>query len=773
MATRASTQPTTVRTTTIEVTQPDNFEKLEAKFKLIRYLIPDRLRNERGDMYARVHAQLKEQLDHPYKSYKYDKLDGAPRWAVYVLYPQGTEPKSVTVQDTKIESRPIRFHDLEMHEMLKLLQVQLFTSKGGEKFVGRDECLIYARSERKDKHVCIGIDIKGDLANQPEAKTQTFKVIGRATYIIKQTREIGTGEQHKYPYYMTQDSNQAGKPLFRLVKPSQVLVLKQKGRLYRSWSDEKDRATLNYYSLDEVEQSRGYLLDSFIKEFGEFLSEYGFQLRAVTRQFQKFTPDPEFAKFELPLRLLQTVHVLDVRKNRSIVITEYLNLFRTHTPNLEFAPLAELTPDFAGAVLFLMDYKKDDFDADGILPNEKDEYGELYAKFPYITKQGFNVNMFSKLEKGKRPTNRTEYLNYALLSTDEVRLQLAVSLNQLFLKDVLLRKRKAEGRVPRLTPSYVYVTRQTVEKISYTVALYVEDNTFTLLDLRDPEQSEQFRVYLQALSIDWDANLRAVAKRRKKDDEGNLSQYDLVIAQGVFAEIDDPDERVLYEFDTILERQERKATTFPTTYFKVSERYDELKTTGMLSHSELIRGGFIDQDGNPRDREVRANPSIALWQQLRNFDAVLDELQIQKPEISLDELCEDPTWLPRLASALGDTPQNGKHNSRSIKGIYRRLELFPSDRAGNLTPTYQGIWYDAQNRFIIGDANSLKLTGQARAHLVRQFVIYQGHDKFDLSAMLNATSVRFVRHNQYTVYPYPFHLIDLYIDNFLKHQPVQ
>lgn len=770
MTTRANTQPSTVRTTTIEVTQPESFEKLEARFKLIRYLIPDRLRRERGNMYARVHGQLKEQLDHPYKSYKFDKLDGAERWVVYVLYPQATEPKAVTVEDMNLEWRQIRFHELEMHIVLKLLQVQLFSFQDGEKFVGRDECLIYARSEEKNKHVCMGIELKGDLANQPEAKTQTFKVIGHANYLLKLTQNIGAGDQHNYPYYMIQGTSQAGNPLFRLVKPSQALMYNRKGQLYREWSIESTRATLAYYSLDEVEQSRGYLLDGFIKEFNEFLSDYGFQIRAVTREFHKFTPDPEFVKFELPLHLLQAVHVLDVRKNRSIEITEYLDLFHALAPDLEFVPLIELTPSFTEVVLFLMDYEESAFEADEPLAGEQDKYEQIYSRFPHIPKQGFNVNPNKLKDLGKpgQLKDRNTYLSYSLLSEEEAHVKIRVSLKQLFLKDIILRGRPIATRLPNLLPFPIFVRKQA----NYEVAMYFQDSILQFLDLRDPEQKMAFRSYLGTFNIDWDANLRAVATRRKKNDEENLRQYDLVIAEGLFAEIDDPDERVLYEFDTILERQSLKATAFPTTYFKVSQRYDELRTTSMLSQSELISRSFIDQDGNPRDSEIRANPSLTLWQQLRNFDNVLDELQIQKPEISLDELCEDSTWLPRLASALGDTLQNGKPNSRSIKSIYRRLGLFLSDRAGNLTPTYQGIWFDEQNRFIVGDVHSLKLTGQARAHLIRQFVIYQGHDKFDLKTILNTTSVRFVRHNQYTVYPYPFHLIDLYIDNVLKHQMV-
>jgi len=57
---------------------------------------------------------------------------------------------------------------------------------------------------------------------------------------------------------------------------------------------------------------------------------------------------------------------------------------------------------------------------------------------------------------------------------------------------------------------------------------------------------------------------------------------------------------------------------------------------------------------------------------------------------------------------------------------------------------------------------------QPRAHLIRRFGVYQG--SFDIQPLLLAMSVQFVRHRQYTVYPYPFHLIDLYVENVSCYQ---
>jgi hypothetical protein len=195
----------------------------------------------------------------------------------------------------------------------------------------------------------------------------------------------------------------------------------------------------------------------------------------------------------------------------------------------------------------------------------------------------------------------------------------------------------------------------------------------------------------------------------------------------------------------------------------------------MLSQAELVRHGLVDFDSNiirsgHTKKEVQ---SLELFAQLRQFDSLLNEMGLQHPEISFEELCSDEFWLPRIAQVFDKQPdEHGKFQSRFLKDFYKRIEMFPSDREGELTPTYQGIWHDAEQRFIVGDVYPLKLTGQARAHLVRQFVPYQGAELFDLQAMLDATSVRFVRLNQFTVYPYYFHLIDLYIENVVQYQAV-
>jgi len=742
---RKTREPRTanVRTTTISVTKPTGFGLLERQFKLVRYIVPDRLRNDRSwRTFERIHAQLKEQLDHPYKSFKFDELDGPERWAVYVLYTKPTQPLPLYADSVPMEWRQVQFDEprLELHLLLKLLQVQYFRSDEQGKFVGRDSCYIYAKRDRgENAHICMEIDLKGDLANQDEQLTQLFQVTGSAHKFVYPRKTIEPGQQYANSYYAISRFSEEGMALFQQVKPSQIIELSKKGGIYEQKAFEGKRTTLEFYLLDAVERSRGYLLDTFIAGYSAFLEQYGFGVQTVERQFTQFTPTPEITKFELPFDMLGVVSIYDVRKRRDISIEEYQTLFQGQFPKVKFQVLTQLTAEFNGALLFIMDFAPEAFDEEMPLYGEKDPYKSLYEQYPNLPKQGLNVNLNDLEQVENHKDDKSWYLNYQLLDMDDknIRNQIAVSMNQLFLKDVVMCNRSAREHLPNVNPPYIFVRKQTQNGVPYEVALYFDRDTIRFLDLRNPVQREVFFAQLQAINVDWNANYRAMSTRYRKSKGAELKRYDLIMGPELFAEIQDLNERVLYEFDEITERQAKRKISLPLADFKLSDRYDDLRLGVMLSQSELLRHQLIDPDGNVlfEGRTKQQTQSLRFWTQLRQYDAVLDEMRLQYPEISFDDLCEHEYWFPRIAQAFDKQPDSkGRYQSRFLKDLYRRIDIFPSDREGTLTPTYQGIWYDDDYRFIIGDVNPIKLTGQAKAHLVRQFVIYQGGDKFALDS---------------------------------------
>lgn len=770
-----------VRTSTIRVRPPATFDQLERQYKLVRYVVPDRLRTQRdGTTFARVHADLREQLDYPYKSYKHDKLDAAKRWAVYVLYPEAKQPLDLNVHNAPMEWRVVSFNDVELHVLLKLLQVEYFHGGKQGKFVGSDKCYIYARPDGKNAYVCMEIELKGDLANRPEQSCQLFKVIGSAHKLVRVAKPVQPGRQYSQPYFAI--SRLADQMVFfRQLKPSEVVKASQSGTVYEERTFKGRRTTLDYHSLDAVEQSRGYLIHTFIEGFATFLSQYGLQVDSEQREFVQFTPTSEVTDFELPLALLGSVGLFDVRLQRNIPLEHYRTLFESHFPDVKFEMLATLNPHYDKPVIFLMDYVPEAFDEGMPLEGERDPYRQLYEHYPHLPKQGINANQNDVASAEGYNDARAWYLDYPPLDGDDrgTGNQLATCMNELFLKDVVLHDRAFSERLPFVRPADIFVRKVSrnisskgTRTISFEVALWLKGDTLQFLNLGNPEQRNQFTALLETMGIDWWANIDAMAERYLKTKSEKLSHYDVVISPDLFVEIETLNERTLYEFDEILARQKQQKASLPLADFKLAHRYYDLKSPSMLSRLRLIHRGLLDADGmiirpGNTDREIA---SLMLWSQLQEYDAILDEMALEYPEISFEDLCRNDVWLPRLAEALGRERNTSRQNhSRYIRGIYRRLDIFPSYRQGQLAPTYQGIWHDEDHRYIVGDVYSLKPTGQAKAHLVRQFVVYQGHEEFEIQGLLDAMSVRFVRLNQYTVYPFFFHLIDIYIDNVLQH----
>src|SRR5260370_24336016 len=80
----------TVQTTTLLVSRPTDFPQLEANYTLVRDVLPAALRSKGQDerhkgspanMYAQVHNSLRGQLDSPYKTYMFHRIDGPYRRA--------------------------------------------------------------------------------------------------------------------------------------------------------------------------------------------------------------------------------------------------------------------------------------------------------------------------------------------------------------------------------------------------------------------------------------------------------------------------------------------------------------------------------------------------------------------------------------------------------------------------------------------------------------------------------------------------------------------
>ncbi|MBA2394054.1 MAG: hypothetical protein H0V70_15095 [Ktedonobacteraceae bacterium] len=168
-----------------------------------------------------------------------------------------------------------------------------------------------------------------------------------------------------------------------------------------------------------------------------------------------------------------------------------------------------------------------------------------------------------------------------------------------------------------------------------------------------------------------------------------------------------------------------------------------------------------------RDVEVK---SLQLYFQFEEYDALLEEIGLTHPMISYNALTQGEI-MERIGHIFHITPnEEGRYNRRKFIKYYQDLGLFESPKGSDIEGMpYEGIWYDQDFCYLVGATSSMPQK-QPRSHLIRHFDVYVGKEHFDFQSLLRATTFQFVRLHQYTVYPYPFHLIDIYIQNVLHFQ---
>ena len=200
-------------------------------------------------------------------------------------------------------------------------------------------------------------------------------------------------------------------------------------------------------------------------------------------------------------------------------------------------------------------------------------------------------------------------------------------------------------------------------------------------------------------------------------------------------EVENIDERVLYGYDEILRRKREREEPLPINDFK------------LLPHAQQL---------------PKMNAET-----LEAYDNFLEGLKNRYARLSFKELTNEPllSSIDKILS-LGRTP-SGTIYRRKLTDAYKKVGKFRSLKGVDVIPTFQGIWYDDEGHYLVGSKTGFNKS-QPKAHLVRRFAPRKGQ-ALAVTPLLEAMSVTFVRHEQYTVLPYPFHLIDLWADIAFKH----
>nr|BBH91723.1 hypothetical protein KTC_64740 [Thermosporothrix sp. COM3] len=764
----------TIPTTTLLITKPTDFTMLDAAYQLLRYELPDNLRwkfkkaKNSSEIWARMQNSLQEQIKSPYRVFTHDRLDGGAydKWVVYVLAPRHTSSQSIILpfeSDAALPHRPIAFTDLAFHMVIKLLQVAHMHGNQAGRFTGQGRCYVHAKNASKNSHICVQLDMHEDILTQEEDQLRRFKVEAQAKLFLR-----CHADEYLYPgetYFCKRNAPDSAVYFLQMKLDAIKRLKEENGIFYKIGTRPGKKTTLAYHDLNHIDESIGKILSDFIRDFRQFLARFGIESQSQIRTFNEYIP-PKESELCLKNYSQQTVYVFDHRKKKTLPLHAYLQLFESMRPDVHFLGIDDLS-QVQQPILVLQDYQRKDFREKGIFAGEVDPYQKLYSKYWTLPKQSLNINLLDA-----KDLNTEEYLSYPLPKPDQLQHKLDTSLMQLSLKSIIYSDNPLSGCLPFLPKELTYISKQrNVPGLPapFETMMYVEDDQLRFLDLRDSEQRIQAQERCRLLGVDLRECLEQMIckyKREKKsEDERELPSYRVIIGPDLFVEIEDCKERVLYAYDEIVRRQGEAKTLFPVEIFKLLPYYNTVKNDDHLPLEELQQRGLLQKKRRPQNKKEAA--SLQFYSRLEKYDAYLDDIQLEYPMLSFLQLIDKEMPFIKMIRYIFEIQENkhGKYTNHQFIRYYQKRGWFQSDKAKDVQ-MYQGIWYDNELRYMVGATEGMKFQ-QPRAHLIRRFDVYQDAGHFDIELMLRLLSVQFVRLGQYTVFPYPFHLIDLYVESLL------
>lgn len=729
-----------------------DWERLRQNCHIVRY---DVRRKEWGEnlskYYGSMHNWYKQESDYPCYLYTY-----GPH--LYVKYGNADE-----VADLRYEGRPLHCSVVNIQDekllpqTLKLLLADFFQVDG--RFVSNADFFLWATA---DKDFVTGLKIKLTHNWQEDE----FVISDQATRLRKLRRSdfdaINDWKRKNRIYYGRFYKD--GMAVFKQLKPAQLTTEQLKQGVYELYGGSRaNRASLTFHStksLRALQQTRSYLLNHFIAQFVTYLNGLGlpFQQKHLSMQPVHTKSTAAMKERQLPPEQ-KPIYVVDDRLNAKRQTDDFAARFcvvanETVTDHdMLFVVKPEADLQRGDWVLRLQDYEGDDFDSEtGILKDRQDTKADFYARYPGVVKQTINVNENSKKRQkeaqSKKPRSWLveEYLNYGVPTAAAIKTQIEVCRNQLLLKDVALFPQNVLPRLPQ------------VEMMAGMIFLYQE--ALVYFDGQD--------LHFMAVANNLEAASAFVRAHTGWDllDDVWLPSAQKQKYKGM------PESK---DIESAIKRPFVISRDFVWEIWEGSNR-DQVRT--LNEDPEIQRRLESLEQQRPIKQYYPSQPNnnpLFDSQQLQAYTEFLDR-EVRQSAISYNDLKaqygkhikdERGTILVKDGGFFGLL---GIHNSKKFREYLKGWVGLPleSVREDHLFPVYKGIWYDPEtHHYVAGvkDSNSLE---QERGHTLRQIVIHRGEkEQAILQAQLEQQffpllEVNFIRHKNYTVYPFPFNLIEVW-----------
>ncbi len=504
----------------------------------------------------------------------------------------------------------------KIHILTKILLAQYLyeIEESDDRKVCQSHFYVFGKQKTDYLLTSVQFDIKHDKSIGE--KFDEFHVVPKAVDFVHHVSQINfEKKQHFYnPYFEKVDELPS---YFRQLRPNKIEdYVKSGGKIWKFKNTNiKKRAELEWYlEGDNVENTRGYITYYFQKKFITFLNLYlGNVIQRkeydVKKKYkpQAIYPSKTGYQTGLSIQQLKIIYVLDNRLRdietgellNKMTCQVYVDLFNKTYGNSLNIKFEELDIDqlnnkaFIEPILILHDVSGREFTRD---VEKRDDEGEIitetelcflgkqgfedpkrkfYDSYKHIPKQSININLNEPLTKNgeeRYSENWEKYFEYdvfKLVAKEYVEIthkrevkkwdnKLKVCLNELYLKTFIIKKLSVtENNFPLLTAGTYQMggkMREFVWQFGKTL-LFIENDNFQFINLENYYGKTKRLEILEKLNIDWNYVVEKFkAKNYGKFDDTMMAKSRFVFAPNVCIEIEEPDERVLFNFEKGIKR---------------------------------------------------------------------------------------------------------------------------------------------------------------------------------------------------------------------------
>lgn len=779
-----------------------DFDLLQSHYRLIRYVLPDdwayRGKNK-NEMFKKLYIQLREQLSIPYHVFQHDEIDGSKKRVVYALYDAKDTAVTQLQFDFLSESEnpllysEIKFKQLKLHLVIKLLQAAF--ANFYPYFAGMGKYYIHVDTESDGWELCMEIQLHGASENQDsdghDRTIQEFRISGHTHYfkqLQKSSQEIDA-ETKRYNSYYKKSYDKSGFVVFKQLSPDEVAS--HTGALFYLYSNRANKPHIHYHnqSNTKIEPCRGHSLHKFIGKFMSWLTDKGVPVVQKTRDWEKLKLTGK-SKKGIDLKQLDIIFLYDARWNiTNNPVSEYQRSLQQMFSDIDWKIINELSEAENQPTLILQDANAEDYEEGNLLANEIDPYHAIKSAHRQTPTQFINVNPNKPKDKADQPS----YLSYPLVElqkasngkeskdTDWGR-KFRVAILQLYMKNVVLNNLSASQHLPlsgvlNQLIQFGYVRKRSYQdgdsrvSIGYRAFLQFENDHLIFSNLTTPDERKPLEDLCERFGYDWYDIEEILIERRYKQDkddkeEKDVRSYDLVLMDGLVILIDDLDETVLYKYDEIQRRLDGRTDKRDIEELLLREHYNIIKTNDASLSLETL-----EDYGYPLDPSVNTPSTVKssdFLVALEKYDEwLMTEVKSANPTISIEDLRSK--YQDEIVEIFGWEESEASSRTNPLLKYYKDVfDLGPA--TGVDVQLSQGIYFDETDyAYRVGGVYGLNKGTQDRANRIRRFEAIHGDmARFNPKPLLEALSVQFVRYNRYTVYPFPFYLLDMYINDVLR-----